>query len=140
MSGLVLDASAALGLALKGSDPAFARAACAATRLDPAVVPALFWFEVRNGLATAQRHKLIDAVGRATFLAALAGLSIEVDGDPDEKACFDLAERHVRTFYDAVYLELAIRRGLPIARLDKALRRACGAAGVALFSLPDTAP
>jgi predicted nucleic acid-binding protein len=47
-----------------------------------------------------------------------------------------LALRHGLTLYDAVYLELAMRRGLPLASSDKALRRAAAAEGVTLANPP----
>ena len=44
-----------------------------------------------------------------------------------------LAERHRLTIYDAAYLELAQRRGVPLATLDTELRNAAGAEGVILL-------
>jgi predicted nucleic acid-binding protein len=40
-----------------------------------------------------------------------------------------LAESYVLSVYDAAYLELALRRGLPLASLDDSLRRAMQKAG-----------
>jgi predicted nucleic acid-binding protein len=51
-------------------------------------------------------------------------LPIDIDPVPDEAATFALARNHRLTFYDAVYLGLAQRRGLPIATLDSAIARA----------------
>ena len=47
-----------------------------------------------------------------------------------------LRERHALTFYDAAYLDLAIREGSGLASLDDALRKAAVKAGVVLFELP----
>jgi len=44
-----------------------------------------------------------------------------------------LARRHRLTVYDAAYLELAHRDGLPLASLDRALRKAARASGVTLL-------
>ncbi|MGA3024296.1 MAG: type II toxin-antitoxin system VapC family toxin [Bryobacteraceae bacterium] len=45
----------------------------------------------------------------------------------------DLAERHSLTVYDAAYLDLALREGLPLASLDNALCKAALNSGVVLF-------
>jgi predicted nucleic acid-binding protein len=48
-------------------------------------------------------------------------------------ATLRLAERHQLTLYDAAYLELALRRNLPLATLDEDLRRAVRAEKVKLL-------
>jgi predicted nucleic acid-binding protein len=96
-------------------------------------VPALWWFEVRNALAVNERRGRLGEADTAAFLRALARLSIGFDRSPDEAALLALARRHRLTVYDAAYLELAQREGLPLATLDAALRDAAAASGVALL-------
>jgi predicted nucleic acid-binding protein len=54
-------------------------------------------------------------------------LPLHIDVETDRQAwgaALQLAERHRLTLYDAAYLELALRRGLPLASLDGELRTA----------------
>jgi predicted nucleic acid-binding protein len=76
------------------------------------------------------RRKRHDRNFRDATLADLAQLPIQVDPQTDQQAwsaTLRLAERHRLTVYDAVYLELALRRSLPLATLDEDLRRAASA-------------
>ncbi len=99
-----------------------------------AVVPALWWFEVRNLLVANERRGRIDPVGTANFLGDLAKLPITADRDPDSSNLLTLAREHGLTVYDAAYLELALRLALPLATLDRALAATATAAGVALLA------
>ena len=97
------------------------------------VAPSLWRFEVANGLQMAIRRKRIDAAYRAASLVDLAVLPIAIDPDSDRHvwtATVQLAEQHGLTIYDAAYLELAQRRRLPLASLDRALRQAAISIGV----------
>ena len=90
-------------------------------------VPGLWKLEVgvRRG-----RH---DAAFREATLTDLALLPINVDPEADRhawSATLRLAERHKLTLYDAAYLELAQRRGIPLATLDTELRQAASAEGM----------
>ena len=68
----------------------------------------------------------------AIFLRALAQLGVTIDRSPEEASVLALARQHRLTVYDAAYLELALRRNLPLATLDEQLLRACKAAGGAI--------
>ena len=101
-----------------------------------AVAPTVWRLEVANALQTAIRRKRIDAGFRDAALAQLALLPITIDPETDTHAwstTLRLSERFTLTVYDAAYLELARRRGLPLATLDEALRAAAGALGVPLL-------
>jgi predicted nucleic acid-binding protein len=105
-----------------------------------AVVPVLWRLEVANGFQSAIRRKRISAAYRDESLAALAQLPITVDADTDTHAwtsTLRLAERFGLTVYDACYLELAQRRRLPLATLDKALRKASAALDLALPAMDE---
>ncbi len=89
-----------------------------------AVVPTLWRLEIANGFQVAIRRKRIDTAFRDSAIAQLARLLITVDQAGDAYAwttTLRLADRCGLTLYDAAYLELAQRRGLPLATLDKAL-------------------
>jgi predicted nucleic acid-binding protein len=99
-------------------------------------VPALWRLEVANILEMGVRRGRTDAAFRDAILADLALLPISLDPETDRQAwgaTARLAARHRLTVYDAVYLELARRRGLPLATLDRELRIAAGAEEVALL-------
>jgi predicted nucleic acid-binding protein len=90
-------------------------------------VPALWRLEVGNILEIGVRRKRHDAAFRDATLSDLLLLPLYVDSETDQRAwgpILRLAERHQLTLYDAAYLELAQRRGLPLATLDGDLRRA----------------
>ena len=60
-------------------------------------------------------------------------MNISTDSETDEHAwttSLRLAERFELTLYDAAYLELAQRRNLPLASLDRDLLAASRRAGV----------
>ena len=98
-----------------------------------ALVPALWRLEVANSLTMATRRGRIDAAFRNAALADLAVLDIATDPYTDDAAwlaTLQIADRHRLTLYDAAYLELASRRLLPLATLDRALQAAALAEGV----------
>lgn len=98
-------------------------------------VPALWHLELGNVLMNARRRGRIDQAGIEKFLATLSLYNVEVDQDTMAVAwskTLALAEGFGLAAYDAVYLELALRRGLPLATLDEHLRTAVRKAGGAL--------
>jgi predicted nucleic acid-binding protein len=102
-------------------------------------VPALWWLEVRNALITNEQGGRIEAAQTAEILAHLATLPIRIDREPSSETVLALARAHRLTVYDATYLELARRLGLPLATLDRPLALAARAAAVALLDeAPDT--
>jgi predicted nucleic acid-binding protein len=99
-------------------------------------VPSLWRLEVANVLEMGVRQGRIDAAFRDATLADLEFLPIQTDPDTEKqawKATLRLAVRHRLTVYDAAYLELAMRRGLPLASLDSDLREAAKVEDVALL-------
>ncbi len=102
---------------------------------EGALVPGLWRLEVANGFQTALRRRRIDARYRDASLNELALLPITIDADTNGHAwttTLRLSERFKLSMYDAAYLELAERRSLPLATLDRDLRKAAPALGVAL--------
>lgn len=134
MTVFVLDASTVLAWVIEDERTPPAMKVLAGLRAqDQARVPALWWFEVRNALVASERRGRSSETDTADFLRGLARLTIGIDRAPDETAILTLARRHRLTVYDAAYLELAQREGLPLASLDGALRKAASASGVALL-------
>lgn len=96
-------------------------------------VPQLWPLEVSNVLLVAERRGRISAAESAAFWEALRGLRIEVDEQTATRApetILHLARHYGLSTYDAAYLELAMRRGLPLATHDRKLATAATAAGV----------
>jgi len=131
---IIPDASAILSLAYDDEDTDYGHSLLDAIAENHAVVPTLFWFEVRNALLMGERRGRIAAEQTATFLVDLEILPFEVDDQPNESAVMALARQHTLTVYDAAYLELAQRRGASIATIDRALIRAAIATGVTIWS------
>jgi predicted nucleic acid-binding protein len=130
----VLDASITACWAFDDEDHPHARLAFDRMRSEEGVVPSLWWFEVRNILIVSERRGRISESDTAAFLLHLSRLRIRVDPVPDERAILRLARAHRLSVYDAAYLELAQREGLPLATLDTDLQTAAASEGVALVS------
>ncbi len=137
MNSFVLGCSVAVAWLLE--DERIPEADALLDRLDDggeAVVPGLWRFELGNVLAGAERRSRISGTGIARCLGILARLPIVTDAQTDERALretLELARREYLTSYDAAYLELAMRRGLPLATLDRPLARAARRAGVVVL-------
>ena len=130
----VLDASIMACWAFQDEDHPDASLAFLQMSAEEAVVPCLWWFEVRNILVVNERRRRIAESDTARFLLNLSRLRIRPDRVPDEGAVLRLARTHRLSVYDAAYLELAQREGLPLATLDAELRKAAANEGVALLS------
>lgn len=99
-------------------------------------VPALWHLELANVMLGAQRRGKIDKAGVEKFMATLRAFDIEVDDETMAAAwskTLALGESYGLTAYDAAYLELTLRKGLPLASLDDPLRTACAKAGARLL-------
>jgi predicted nucleic acid-binding protein len=102
-----------------------------------ALVPSLWPFEVANALLIAERRKRIVLAKATALLERIAGLPISVM-TIDPRHAFEqilpVARQQRLSGYDAAYLELALRQGIPLATLDEELRRAVRAIGVELVT------
>jgi predicted nucleic acid-binding protein len=99
----------------------------------PFVVPSLWPFEVANALIVLARRRMILAVECEQALAALARLPVSIDDEGTLHALTDVADLASKTglsVYDATYLELAVRRRLPLASTDEPLVKAARKHGV----------
>ena len=100
------------------------------------VVPVIWRLEVANALQSALRRGRVDAAFRDATLRDLGQLDIVNDPDTSSHAwaeTLQLADRFRLTLYDAAYMELAQRRHLPLATLDRELRMAAKALGTVLL-------
>ena len=132
---LVIDASVALAWVFGDERHDAGWRVVEQLREGPAWVPAHFHLEVGNGLISGLRRGRLTPDQTRTAIVALGALPIEVDPDTSSRAfseSWPLAARHGLTTYDAAYLELALRRRLPLATLDENLAHAAQSEGVTL--------
>jgi predicted nucleic acid-binding protein len=135
VSDLVIDSSAALSWCFEDEASPASDALFERVRDRGAVVPGLWHLEVANVLLQAERRGRIATVDVATRLELIAELPITTDDEATARAWREilaLARAEGLTTYDATYLELAIRRGLPLQTRDKVLAAAAGRCGVAV--------
>ena len=132
-AAFVVDASVSAAWFLPDEATDETEAAMVATASKDVWVPSLWTIEMTHLLAGAQRRKRITAAKRRELADRIASLRIRVDREAVGIVQLDeLAERYALTAYAAVYLELALRRRLPMATRDEALRAAMATAGVVL--------
>lgn len=132
---LVLDASATLAWIFADEDNDRAWPIIESLQQFTAFAPAHYPLEVANGLLTALRRGRLTPDQAAAAVVALATIPIEIDSETPGRifdGIWKLAARHRLTIYDAAYLDLAIRRQLPLASLDDSLARAASSEGIAL--------
>ena len=100
-----------------------------------AEAPSLWPLEILNALSMAERRRRINSERRQRLCGFLHDLPVNIDVETASRAwaaTSQLATRFKLTLYDATYLELAQRLNLPLATLDKELRAAGRALGIAL--------
>jgi predicted nucleic acid-binding protein len=130
----VLDASVSAVWALADESSPTADMAEERLKSEVALVPRLWWYEIRNLLVVSERRQRLTAGDTATFLNLLSGYPIQIENTEDEQSILRMARRHQLSFYDAAYLALALQHHVPLATLDKPLRTAALAAGAPLLA------
>jgi predicted nucleic acid-binding protein len=131
----VLDSSAAIAWVLPHEATSATDALLTNVAEQGAASPGLWPLEVANVLWMAERRRRITLAERTQALTILGDLPIRID-DRTAAHAFGaiaaLAAARNLTVYDACYLELALRLGLPLASLDRPLCQAAAAAGIKL--------
>ncbi len=132
-AAFVVDCS--MAMAWLFADEATPKTAAALDRLatETALVPALWFIEITNVLALAERKRRITQAQSDAFISDLGKLGIERDDEAADRAfthLLTLCRTHQLTSYDAIYLDLAVRRNLPLATVDDQLRKAASKLGV----------
>lgn len=135
-AAFVLDCS--IAMAWLFHDEATPKTAALVARLEreTALVPAWWFIEVTNVLALAERKGRIAPAQSDAFIADLSKLGIDRDDEAANRAftnLLTLCRTHDLTCYDAIYLDLALRRNLPLATLDEDLRKAAKKLGLPLL-------
>jgi predicted nucleic acid-binding protein len=135
VTGLVLDASSVLAWCFEDESGPQADALIDKVATEGAAVPDLWFLEIANGLITGERRGRIKPAESAAFVAMIEDLPIVADraGGRALHATMSLAREHRLTAYDAAYLDLAMRLGLPLATGDRSLGAAARRVGVVVL-------
>jgi predicted nucleic acid-binding protein len=136
MTGFVLDASIALAWCFSDEASPLTTSLLEKLENQSAFVPQIWTLELGNILVGAERRKRITYAKISEFISLLNNLNINVDLETADRAFHEilaLAHSEKLTTYDAAYLELAMRLGLPLATKDKELKSAAKRLGVELL-------
>lgn len=134
---LVLDASMTAGLFFDEIQPDLVEyVAHVLAGETSAIAPGIWWFEIRNVMLKGIRRNRTSEDRARRFLIALASAGVKIHEPSNDFDVFDLALKHRLSFYDACYLELAIKERCPLATLDAALAQAAQAEGVRVITAP----
>ena len=137
MTSVVIDNSVFMAWCLGDEDEPTAILAMQRVAEEGGVTPRIWWYELRNALLMSERRGRISPQQVAATLADTADLAVEIDENHNEASILDLTRRYELTVYDAAYLEVALRRNLPLATLDRRLREAAETMGVAVVRSRD---
>lgn len=113
----------------------YTRAILSKLERDEALVPLVWPLEVANSLVVGERRRKITRAASSSFVSTLAGLPIFVEEDTRERALgpiLDLARDQNLSAYDAAYVDVALREGLPLATRDESLIKAAKVLGLRL--------
>lgn len=133
----VLDASVALSWCFEDEKSAYASTVLESLRSGEAFAASIWPLEVANGLLVAERRGRIPAADATRAGRLLLALPIAVDPVERSRALGEtrrVARARGLSVYDAAYLELALRLGLPLATLDGELQRAAAEENVERFA------
>src|SRR5262245_491281 len=133
MANLVIDASLAAAWCFPDESTDFTIAALKAVSQQPAFAPRLWAYEVRNSVLMGVRRGRISETHAAAFLRSIHDLDFHLTDPVSYDEVFQLGKTYTLAFYDAAYLDLAMREGAVLASLDDALCKAAVKAGVVLF-------
>lgn len=138
----VLDNSVVMAWCFEDEASRYADAVLESLDSGEAFVPAIWPLEVGNVLLVAEHGNRLGKAGVVRFLTLLKALPIVVEQETPERMLTEIAalarDQHLST-YDASYLDLAMRLGLPLASQDNGLRKAAKRCQVPIYA-PEIAP
>lgn len=133
---LVADASMVLEWFLPGQSTADSMRVFDIARKGLIVVPALWIWETQSVLLKFVRQRFLTSARAMEIRLELSVISKRIEESPDDwiiERTWEIATRQMITFYDASYVELALRLGLPLASTDKGTKHAARGMGVPLL-------
>lgn len=135
---LVVDSCVAVAWSLSDERGEFAMSVEGAIRREGMVIPVHWHAEVASALLRKERSGEFDSEITRLLTSGMERLKVVVDSEGIRRTYHDtlaLARKHRLSIYDAMYLEVAVRRGLRLATLDRPLYLAAEAEGVALLDI-----
>jgi predicted nucleic acid-binding protein len=138
MNNFVLDASVTISWCFDDEKTPSSIALLDKLETSRAFVPSLWPLEIGNVLISAELRKKITYAQISQFISFLNGVNIQIDNETANKGLHEiitLAHSEHLTTYDAAYLELAMRLGLPLATKDSYLKKAAKKLGVVLINI-----
>jgi predicted nucleic acid-binding protein len=136
VTGIVVDASVALAWCFPDEASDYADGVLVALEGHTILVPALWSIEITNAVLIAERRKRIKQAEIRRFVELLDGLTVIIDSQSVTESVSNilpLAREYGLSAYDAAYLDVAVRQGVPLATLDSALQKAGRKAGIEIF-------
>ena len=127
MNEFVIDNSVVMTWCFKDETNQYADSVLDTLEFSTAFVPSIWPLEVGNVLLVAERKKRLSEADSTRFITLLAELPIAIEPEPPDRMMREiltLAREQQISTYDASYLDLAMRKGIPIATLDKGLKKA----------------
>ncbi|MBW1671950.1 MAG: type II toxin-antitoxin system VapC family toxin [Deltaproteobacteria bacterium] len=123
----VVDNSVVMAWCFQDEASQYADAILGSLEVSRAIVPSIWPLEVENVLLVAELRNRLSEADSARFIALLTELPITIEQESPERMMREilaLAREHQISSYDASYLDLAMRKGVPIATLDNGLIKA----------------
>lgn len=133
MKPVVIDNSVFLAWCMGDEEDPAATSAMERVVESGGIVPRIWWYELRNALLMNERRARINQQQVSDTIADSLEMGISIDEAHEESLLLDLARRFELSVYDAAYLEVALRRSLPLATLDRRMREAAEMLGVDLL-------
>lgn len=132
----VLDCSVTIAWCFKDEENAYSDQVLELLNKSEALVPDLWLLEICNVLVLAEKHGKIKIADSTRFMELLLNLPVKIEealNFNQASSILNISRQYHLTSYDATYLELALRKGIPLATQDHALRRASQKSGVRLI-------
>ncbi|MBN1684857.1 MAG: type II toxin-antitoxin system VapC family toxin [Gammaproteobacteria bacterium] len=135
---LILDCSVTMAWCFEDEICTYTENALDSLRYATAIVPSIWPLEVANVLLVAERKKRLTDIDASRFKNLLLELPITIDHPFISRtllSIYELAKKTGITSDDAAYLELALRKNIPLATLDQGLRQAAKKVGVLIWDV-----
>lgn len=136
MNHFVLDCSVVMAWCFEDEKDRYSDTVLDMLSVSEAHVPSLWALEVANVLLAGERRKRLTKADSLRFINLLRELPITIDQETTDHALTDtisIGREQGLSSYDATYLELAMREGIPLATQDEVLRRAARKCGVKII-------
>ena len=131
--GLIVDTSVFMAHVFTDELSGYADRAMQLAAKQRLIQPTIWWYELRNVLLVGLRRNRISTMRFDEVLSDVRRLTIDLDCNHDSHITITYAREYTLSIYDAAYLEVASRRRIPLATLDKKLKSVCQSLGVDTF-------